>query len=716
MTSDHGGAAQSTICGAAIRGARLARVRLAALAVLASLVAPLAHAEVLRLEIRSREPANGGRPVGAVGPFEIIRGLLQGEIDPRDPHNRIIQDIDLAPRNARGRVEYVATFALAAPVDRSRAARVLLYQVVNRGNGQVTIGHEGYVSLISGWQGDLAPAANLQTITVPGAKQRDGSALTGPLIARFVDVPNGHSTALIRLSSMSSSGPQYVPAGLSQPHATLTMHASESRSGTLGGTATIPRGDWAFANCEQVPFPGTPDETRICLKGGFRSDRVYQLIYTAKDPLVLGVGLAATRDIVSFFRYAKADRAGTPNPVAGIIDHAISIGDSQSGNFIKTFIHLGFNQDEANRIVWDGAFPRIAARQTPINFRFALPGGAATLFEPGSEGVLWWSRYDDRVRGLAAASLLDRCSKTKTCPKVIEAFGSTEFWGLRMSPGLIGTDAKTDIPLPADVRRYYYPSTHHGGGRGGFQVEPGAPGFGADRCVLPDNPNPESDTNRALTHALVEWVTNGTPPPDSRYPLLARGELVEASRAKVGLPDIPGLPFNDQILNPFLHYTFGPGFHAADVTGVIGTQPPTVRQVIPTYVPKVNADGNETVGVPSVLLQAPLGTYLGWNVTKSGFFAGTGCGFSGGYIPFARTAAERVASHDPRPSVEERYGTLEGYVCVVQRAADQAVKERFLLPDDARRLVEEASASRVLPHAADSREESKARGRQRCGA
>ncbi len=697
-----------------LRMARRPRLRLPFLAGLAaaSLMAAAAGADVVRLEIQSREVANGGAPVGAIGAYEIIRGLAHGEIDPRDRHNTIIQDLALAPRNARGMVEYVATFALAAPVDRSKAARVLLYQVVNRGNGQVTLGEEGYVSLISGWQGDLAASPALQTIRVPVARQPDGAPVTGPVLARFVDVPQGSTTAPLRLSSMGGSPPPYLPAGLGQPDATLTMHAVESTTGVIGGQQTIARSDWAFANCERTPFPGTPDATRICLKSGFRADRVYTLVYTAQDPLVLGVGLAATRDIVSFFRHAKADRGGTPNPVAGIVDHAVSIGDSQSGNFIRTFLHLGFNQDEADRIVWDGAFPRIAARQTPMNFRFALPGGAATLFEPGSEGVLWWTRYDDAVRGVAPASLLDRCTATRTCPKIIEAFGSAEFWGLRMSPGLIGTDARSDIPLPANVRRYYYPGTTHGGGRGGFQIEPS--GAAGNRCVLPDNPNPESDTTRALTRALVEWVTRDTPPPDSRYPLVARGDLVPATRAAIGLPDVPGLPFNDQILNPMLHYAFGPSFQAADVSGVIDRWPPSIRQVIPTYVPRVNADGNETAGLPSVLHQAPLGTYLGWNVTAAGFFAGHGCGFAGGYLPFARTAAERQAAGDPRPSVEERYGTLEGYVCVVRRAIDRAVDDRVLLPADGRRLLDQASSSHVLPGATGSSAANRARGDQLC--
>jgi hypothetical protein len=688
-------------------------VVVAALAAGRALTPAAAAAEVVRIEITSRQPANNGQAVGAIGPFEIIRGRVYGELDPADPHNVIIQDLTLAPRNAKGRVEYVATFALAKPVDLSKGSRVLLYQVVNRGNGQVTIGPEGYISLVSGWQGDVAPTPNNQTITVPVARRPDGSAVTGPVLARFIDVATGTTSVPIRLSSMGSSPEQYLPADLQEADAVLTMHASESTTGVEGGVATVPRSAWAFADCTAAPFPGKPDPTRLCLKDGFRADRVYELRYTAKDPLVLGVGLAATRDVVSFFRYAARDRDGNPNPVAGAIDHTVSIGDSQSGNFIKTFIHLGFNQDESNRIVWDGAFPRIAARQTPMNFRFALPGGAGTLYEPGSEGVLWWGTYDDRTRGLPKASLLDRCSATHTCPKIIEAFGSTEFWGLRMSPDLIGTDAKADIPLPDNVRRYYYPGTTHGGGRGGFRIDAGG---GGGRCVLPANPNPESDTTRALTRDLVEWVTKGTEPPASRYPMLARGELVPATREAIGLPQIPGLTFNDQILNPVLDYDFGASFNAADLSGVMTIVPPRIRQVIPTYVPKVNADGNETVGVPSVLMQAPLGTYLGWNIVASGFFAGQGCGFTGGYVPFAKTRAERVAAGDPRPSVEERYGTLEGYVCTVTRAVDSAVRDRFLLADDARQLLAEATGSDVLPKAADGTAADRAVGEARCRA
>ena len=683
-----------------------------ALAMVMCLHATAARAQVTRLEIMSREPWNGSQPVGSAGPYEILRGRIAGEVDPGDSHNTIVQDLQLAPRNARGKVEYVATFALAKPVDLTKTSGVLVYQVVNRGNGGVTPTPRGDISLVSGWQGDVVPTAANQTIAVPVAKNRDGSSVTGPAIARFYNVAAGANTVLIRLSSMGGGSAVYPPATLDQTSATLTMHTSETPAGAKSGTVSIPRKAWAFADCRSVAFPGTPDPSRLCVKDGFDPRRLYELAYAVKDPLVLGVGLAATRDIVSFFRHAAADATGTRNPVAGAISHAVSVGDSQSGNFIKTFIHLGFNQDLAGRTVWDGVFPRIAARQTPMNFRFALPGGAATLYEPGSEGVVWWSAYEDKTRARSAASLLDRCSASHTCPKVIEAFGSTEFWGLRMSPGLIGTDAARDIPLPDNVRRYYYPGTTHGGGRGGFRVD--AAPAAQSGCALPPNPNPESDTTRALTAALVDWVVNGTAPPASRYPLLRKGELVPATRATLHVPDVPGLAFNDAILNPVLEYDFGPEFHANDLSGVITRQPPPVTRIIPTYVPSVNADGNETTGVPSVLHQAPLGTYLGWNVTSSGFFAGQGCGFTGGYIPFAKTKADRMKTGDPRLSIEERYGTLEGYVCVVEKAAAQALAERFLLKDDADRLVREAKTSDVLPREESSTTINRDLGRSVC--
>lgn len=664
-----------------------------------------AHVERIVIDQTHAKPAAGDVPA-----YEILRGRAFGEIDPTDRRNASIQDIALAPRNARGHVEYVATFALAKPADMRKSSGVLIYDVVNRGNGDVTARAAGHISLVSGWQGDIVATPANQTIQVPIARNPDGTAIAGPVLVRFIDVKPGH-TAPIRFGFMSTSTPFYRPASLDQAEATLTSSTIESPAGVRSDVAVVPRDRWAFADCSRVPFPGTPDPLQLCLKDGFDPARAYELVYAARDPLLIGIGLAATRDLVSFFRRSRQDTAGLANPIAGAVRHAISIGNSQSGNFIRTFIHLGFNEDESGRIVWDGAFPRIAARQTPMNLRFAVPGGAAGLYEPGSEGVLWWGSYEDKVRGRPRASLLDRCSVTQTCPKIIEAFGAAEFWGLRMSPDLIGTDRKADIPLPDNVRRYYMPGTSHGGGRGGFRVESTS---GSRGCVLQENSNPMFDQLAALDVALIDWVSRGTSPPASRYPLLARGELAPDTRAALNFPRLPGVPFRDGLVNPVLDYDFGPRLQMNDLTGVITRQPPEIRQVIPTYVPVVNSDGNETSGVPSVLHQAPLGTYLGWNITADGHYKGQLCGFWGGYVPFARTRAERLQSKDPRPSLEERYGTLEGYMCVVRRAIDAAVSERFLLPKDAQRLVSEADASDALPRADDSSEANRAVGRRRC--
>jgi hypothetical protein len=684
------------------------RMLVALLLVVAS---PLtAGAQITRIEITSRTAAS--EPAfGAVGSYDVIKGRAYGELDPADRRNAIIQDLQLAPRNVNGRVPYVTTFTLARPSDSSKASGVLIYSVVNRGNGDVAPDADGHVWLVSGWQGDLTPTAANQTIEVPTAVNADGSPVVGIALARFSNLQAGTTTVSVAAprDPNAAGGPIYRQAAADQRTASLISVRSETTTGQQSGVVTIPRTDWAFADCRTLPFPGTPDRTRLCVKGGFDPSRLYQLVYNAQDPLVLGVGLAATRDLVSYFHHANGDG----NPVAGLVRHVVAIGNSQSGNFIKTFIHLGFNEDLSERIVWDGAFPRIAGRQTPMNFRMALPGGAADLFEPGSEAVLTWGTYDDKARGRqGATSLLDRCTATKTCPKVIEAFGATEFWGLRISPGLIGTDARTDIPLPDNVRRFYYPGTAHGGGRGGFSVTlPTA----TNGCVLPSNPNPEAEQTRALTVALVEWVSHGTPPPASRYPLLSKGELAPATRTGVRFPNVPQIPFQDNFVNAVLDYDFGRSFNPNDLTGVIAVQPPRIVQVIPTYVPTVNSDGNEIAGAPSVLHQAPLATYLGWNVRGSGFDSGRICGFNAGAVPFAQTRAERVAANDPRPSLEERYGTLEGYVCVVRAAAERMVSDRLLLRDDADRTIRQAMESQVLPAAANATVAARAVGAQLCG-
>jgi alpha/beta hydrolase family protein len=652
-------------------------------------------------------PPRAGEGAGSgAGPYETLAGRAFGELDPNDPHNAIIQDIKLAPRNGRGMVEYTASFQLTKPIDMSRSSRLMWHDVPNR-SGRVTIGPleraTGDIGLSSGWQGDNSgqtiPGPTNDYVIVPIAKNPDGSPITGRIMARILNAAGANSQPMI----IHSNPVPYRPATLDTKQASLTTHASETIDGVIGATTDIAPADWAFAKCSaENPFPGTPDPTQICLKNGFDPKLLYQVVFTAQDPLVLGIGFAAFRDVAAFFRNAAQDDVGTPNPVANGVSWAITRGRSQSGNFIRGFLHLGFNQDEAGRQVYDGAWPIIAGRRIALNFRFAMPDGVLKLYEPGSEGPQWWTPWPDPVRGLAAASILDRCNASHTCPKIIEHFGAAEVWGLKLTPEWVGTAGDADIPLPDNVRRYYVPSTQHGGGRGGFSTAllapPACPSTGYGKGALADNPVPHTETVNAIGMHFRNWVMKGVAPPPSRYPNLANGTLVDATNTAMGFPALPGLPPGTPtgLVNPGLDYDFGPDFNYMDGSGVQTVVPPTIKRVIRLKVPKVDADGNELGGVPVVLRDAPLGTYLGWNITAAGFHKGQVCNYAGGMIPFAKTKAERMANEDPRLSLEERYKDHAGYVAAVETAAHKAVADGFLLAADQKALIAAAEASDVL--------------------
>ena len=675
-----------------------------------------AEARVSRIAVDTTEAGTAsGPPAGAAREIQTITGRAFGELDPLAPGNAVITDIGQAPRNANGNVEYVARFTLTKPADMAAASGVLWYDLVNRGapvppnRGAATPIADGHVMLISGWQADLVQTGTNWTVQAPVARNPDGSSITGPVLARIADVKPG--TPSRPLGVLSYPNP-YDAATLETTRMHLIAKSSETRSGEVGPTTEVASSDWAFADCSTTPFPGAPNPRMLCLKDGFNPAYLYELTYDAKDPKVLGIGLAAMRDVASFFRYEQQDDVGTPNPVAGRITKAVAQGISQSGNALKTFLLLGFNQDEAGRVVFEGANPQSGGRRTAVNVRFGVPNGSGPLYEPGGEGVLWWTPYADKARGRPTASLLDRCNATQTCPKIFETFGSTEFNARLMMVALTGTDAAADLPLPSNVRRYYFPgTTHNGDMQGGFAPAP-APAGG---CVMAKNPNPETETMNALAAALVEWVVHGTEPPASAYPRLANGDLVPNTREAMGFPAIPGVPSPTGMAVGLMDYDFGPGLRANDFSGVITRQPPVVRQVIPALMPRVGGDGNEMAGVPSVLHQAPLGTYTGWNVTAAGFFKGQPCGggLVGGYVPFARTKAERTASGDPRLSLQERYGTEDGYMCQVRTAAARAVKDRFLLPADAERLVAEAGRSGPLANM-DASDQARGIARQLC--
>jgi hypothetical protein len=668
---------------------------------------PPGHADVRKIVIeRKVSPAFDGQSFGQAGQYETLAGRAYGELDPNDPHNSIITDIHLARKNANGKVEYITTFFLVKPIDMSKSSRLMWHDVPNRG-GRITIvaveRNYGDVGLSSGWQGDnsgnTAPGANNDYVIVPIARNPDGSVITGLVLGRIVNASSISSRPLL----VNANPVPYKPISLDTTKATLTTHASESIDGVIGATATVPSRNWAWAKCDaENPFPGTPDPTQICVKGGFNSKLLYQVVFTAQDPYVLGIGYAAFRDVASFFRNAEHDDLGTPNPVARQISWVIGRGRSQSGNFLRAFLHLGFNQDESNRKVYDGAWPIIAGRRVSLNTRFALPDGASKLYEAGNEGPQSWAPWPDPVRALPAKGILDRCTSNNTCPKIIELGGSAEVWALRLTGGWVGTTPSSDIPIPDNVRRYYVPSTTHGGGRGGFDVTPLAapacPGPSFGQGMLAANPMPYTETVNALRFHFRNWVMKGTPPPASRWPSLSEGYLVDATKEAMGFPAIPGVPASAPtgLINPVLDYDWGPDFNYVDGSGIPSRMPPAVKRAIRGKVPRVDADGNELGGVPVVLRGAPLGTYLGWNITAGGFHQGKLCNYAGGMIPFAQTKAERLAKGDPRLSLEERYETHAGYVEAVKAAAADAVTEGFLLPEDAEALVKRAAESKVL--------------------
>lgn len=685
------------------------------LAVLSVALTATAHARVTRIVIDETlpMPAVAGSDIA----YQQLAGRAFGELDPALPGNALIQDIELA-KDADGKVRYVATFVLFRPVDMKRASGLLWHDVPNRGRVYPMAAQErgaGDLLLASAWQGDNAGAtavrstaavAGMQWLQLPVARGPRGEQVTGDVLGRIVNRGGPASQPLM----VQTNPVPYRPLSLDTRNSRLVSRSGENQRGDVMGEAAIAPADWAWARCDSAnPFPGTPDATQICLRSGFDPDRLYQVVFTAADPSVLGIGFAAFRDVGHFFKTAAADDTGTPNPAAGVATHSIARGVSQSGNFLRGWLHLGFNQAESGMAVHDGLWPIIAGRRIALNFRWAQPDGVLELYQAGSEGPQWWLPHADPVRDLPSAGILDRCIASRTCPKIVEHFGAAEVWALKLTPEWIGTDASADLPLPDNVRRYYIASSTHGGGAGGFDTSvpgaglprtgPSCPGNNFGTALLPANPMPHTETVNALRLHFRNWVMRGITPPPSRYPTLARGTLAPANKAALGFPTLPGLrataPESDFIM-PVHDYDWGPQFRPVDGSGVPTQVPPRIRQVVTMFAPKVDADGNELDGVPVVLRDAPLGTYLGWNITAAGFHKDQICNYVGGMVPFARTAQDRAASGDPRLSLQERYGSHDGYVEAVRGASERAVREGFLLPTDAAALVRAAQASAVL--------------------
>jgi hypothetical protein len=695
------------------------RLTLVAAAVAA---AGTSQARVTRIVIDSTTPVTGQTIA-----YEQIRGRAFGELDPNDAHNAVITDINLG-LDTDGKLKYETSFSIIKPVDLSLASGFMWHDVPNRGGNITIVAAERElrdIGLASGWQADNAGATSIpnphglvtalnQWVSVPMAKDGAGNLITGKVLGRIVNRSGVNSAPL----NIGNNPIPYLPTTLDTTQAVLTTHTHETSNGVVTVGSVIPSADWAYGTCSATnPFPGTAQNidinnlpgnlpVQICLRNGFNPALLYQLVYPVKGAYVLGAGIAAFRDVGSFFKYATADDFNTPNPIAGRVTASAIRGVSQSGNFTRQFIYMGMNQDEGNRKVHDGAWPQIAGRRVVANVRWGQADGVLELYQAGSEGAQWWTDFPDVARNLPAKSIFSRCNLNGTCPKVVEHFGSAEVYALKMTTEWVGTSANADIPLTRNVRRYYVPSTTHGGGAGGFNWQPAAtgancPGNNWGTGTFRANPMPSTQMVNVIRVAMRNWLMNGTLPPPSRYPTLAGGNLVDPTRAAMGFPaNVPGVPESifspENFIFPVFDYDWGPDFNYSDATGVATNLPPTIRQVIPMKVPRVDADGNELGGVPTTLRDAPLGTYLGWNITSAGFHAGQVCNYVGGYIPFALTQAERVANGDPRLSLVERYGTHAGYVAAVTTAANSAFSQGYLLPADRDALIAAAAASSVL--------------------
>lgn len=671
------------------------------------------------LAITARQDFTPGTEYGAAGAYEQLSGTISGEVDPKDPKNAIIQDLALAPVNARGLVEYKADFVMLKPKDMSKAGGVLRYDAPNRGNiltmvnpaatpGDAVFLERGYVLLYSAWQGDV-PKSSAQrlTVSVPVARNPDGSSITGPYRAELVPAS---ATPVMALPGGVFNGSMlpYAPLSLdnTRPGYSLTRRINETDA-----REPIPASDWKFANCDNAAnaFPGTPDPARVCLKGGFDPKYLYELVYVAKDPLVMGVGLAALRDTVSFFRSKAADAQGTANPVAGRITHAIGQGTSQSGNAMKTFLHLGFNQSLDGSKVFDGIYAHVAARQTNVNTRFAVPGGGGGLRTDHTAFGQTAPRgldkdYVDDLTG-RKGGVMARCSATGTCPRFFLGLSGTEFWQLEGSPVLTDAYGLRDLAQPENARIYYYAGTQHGGAGGVSSIT-----YNPATDVYPRGTVAHhTDTFRALFIDLEEWVTKNTAPPASQVPAIANGTLVRPADLKY--PAMKGLSWaanGSQAAIPDFHYLarynnfplldFGPAYIPQDESGIASQLPPLYTgKDYAIMVPQVDArTGLPLAGIHGVEVQAPLGTSIEFNYVATPGIVDLS-NLTGAYIPFHRTEAARLAAGDERPSLESLYGNQAGYVAAVTRAANSLVAQRFLLQRDADRLIRQASATVVLP-------------------
>ena len=639
--------------------------------------ASLARAEIVEIQMGAPEPFANGATFGSAGGYVRIKGVAKGELDPKDPRNKVITDLDKAPLNAKGRVEYETDVFILRPADSAKVSGVIVYDVTNRGRkmflnwladavpvpggtlndpkvatdaGNGFAFDRGHTLVWSGWDPDSPKANAGMTIRVPVATDA-GKPITGRIRHEFQIATRGPGDG-------KSANLPYPAVTTDTANAKLVV-----RSAAVETRKEIPTAKWEFANA-----------TSIRLKDGaaFEPVKIYEFWYEATNPKILGIGYAATRDVVSFLRNDVADAKANANPLVGAnakstgVKAVLAIGISQSGRYLRHHLDLGMNADTKGRRVFDGVFAHISgAGKVFANHRFGQPGRTVTQHEDREYPENWFPFGYRAERDPFSGKTGRLITGKRTDPKIIETNTSTEYW--QKGASLVHTDplGKVDALLPPDVRVYLIAGTQHGG-RAGLDSKPGL-------CAMPRNPHNAAPALRALLVALEDWVVRGRVPAASRVPTLSARTAVPSSIVK--LPKVAEL---------LAHVGANPVGPPVD-----WVEPPAaLAKSYAVLVPDVDADGNERAGLRLPPISVPLGTYTGWNLYKA---APTDmCDRDGALIAFAATKAEREAKNDPRPSLAERYKSADEYVTRVKAAADRLVKDKLLLPADAAAYVDSA--------------------------
>jgi hypothetical protein len=683
--------------------------------VLATVLVPRhSEAHLVRLVVEQTRRLADGQSFGAVGPYERLDGTAYFEVDPSDPLNRVIVNLNRAPRNAKGRVEFSSPFVILKPVDMAKGNHKIFYAINNRGNKQAIayfnygaggpggnnpltaadmgdgfLMRQGYTIVDAGWEGDLAPGGNRLVPKFPVATLPGGKPIVAPVRIEYSDrtIPE-KGTFTLPLEGLANFA-AYPTSDRATTGSTLTV-----RDSLTGTKVPVPSDRWAFGTCPMGQGSLTPTDTDICLFDGFKADKLYELIYPAKNPIVMGLAYAVTRDLGSFLRYSTKDDAGNANPLAESattagITRIYSFGGSQSGEYQREFLYLGFNEDESHRRVQDALWAhKTGTHRLFANVEFADPNTYSLQDDRHDFLGTAYPPFTYAVTTDPISRVRDGISKRPaTDPVVFQTDTESEFWQLKASLNVADGKGQA-VPVPSNVRLYFLSSNQHGGNNPPRRF-PGP----ADMCANPTNPLYHGPTLRALLMDLDAWVDRGVIPPDSNYPTLAAGTLVSLADARAAFPKIPGVLF-PPMMNELELLDFGPAF--GPVGGKLGPKPPRLGAKYTMFVPKPNEDGLDVGGVRPLEIRVPVGTHTGWNGRNAESRAPNLCALDGAFIAFRATRQERERAGDPRRSLEERYASGAGYVKAVEDAARTLIQERFLIEEDAARAVKAAEGANLF--------------------